>query len=64
MIAFTLMFMIFGVGLDPRQAQVFGPVLGPFLVGLAVAVASFCAAFVKPGYTGACKYFLPSIRDE
>ncbi|TID14643.1 MIP transporter [Venturia nashicola] len=53
MTALTLMFMAFGVGLDPRQAPVFGPVLGPFLVGLALAMTSFCAAFVKPGYTGA-----------
>ncbi|KAE9981096.1 hypothetical protein BLS_007869 [Venturia inaequalis] len=49
MTALTLMFMAFGVGLDPRQAPVFGPVLGPFLVGMALAVTSFCAAFVKPG---------------
>lgn len=55
MTAMTLMFMAFGVGLDPRQAPVFGPVAGPFPVGLVLTVTSFCGAFVKPGYTGACK---------
>jgi hypothetical protein len=56
MTAMTLIFWAFGVGLDPRQAPVFGPAVGPFLVGLALAVTSFCGAFVKPGYTGSCKH--------
>ncbi|KAM0367675.1 hypothetical protein ACHAPK_007575, partial [Fusarium culmorum] len=30
----VLLFLAFGVGLDPRQAKIIGPALGPFLVGL------------------------------
>lgn len=33
MTAFALLFIAFGVGLDPRQRGVFGPALSPFLVG-------------------------------
>jgi hypothetical protein len=51
----ALIFSAFGVGLDPRQATVFGPVLGPALVGLALAIISLSSMFVKPGYTGSCK---------
>ena len=32
MTSFALLFIAFGVGLDPRQRQVFGPALSPFLV--------------------------------
>jgi glycerol uptake facilitator-like aquaporin len=50
---FTLLFVAFGVGLDPRQKDTFGPALGPFLVGVALGVLSFGTAISRPGYGGA-----------
>ena len=49
----TLLFLAFGVGLDPSQRQIFGPALAPILVGLALGVMSFGTAFARPGYGGA-----------
>ncbi|KAK9318757.1 aquaporin-like protein [Lipomyces orientalis] len=37
-------FMAFGVGLDPRQAQLFGPSIGPAMVGVTVGVLIFTSA--------------------
>jgi hypothetical protein len=34
MTSFVLIFIAFGVGLDPRQREVLGPALSPILVGL------------------------------
>ncbi|KAF5670050.1 Aquaporin PIP-type [Fusarium heterosporum] len=51
--ATILLFLAFGVGLDPRQAKVIGPALGPFLVGLTVGTMSFTSAFARYGYGGA-----------
>jgi hypothetical protein len=34
MTSFVLVFIAFGVGLDPRQREVFGPALSPILVSL------------------------------
>ncbi|KIV89951.1 hypothetical protein PV10_07305 [Exophiala mesophila] len=48
-----LLIMAFGVGLDPRQAELFGPALGPVLVGLAAGSTALSLAFSKPGYGGA-----------
>ena len=53
MACLTLLFLAFGVGLDPRQKQVFGPTLAPALVGLAVGVMLFGTAIGRPGYGGA-----------
>ena len=50
---FTLIFLAFGVGLDPRQKDTFGPALGPILVGLVLGVLSFGTAIVRTGYGGA-----------
>ncbi|PTD07388.1 hypothetical protein FCULG_00005473 [Fusarium culmorum] len=49
----VLLFLAFGVGLDPRQAKIIGPALGPFLVGLSVGTMSFGSAFTRYGYGGA-----------
>ncbi|MCJ1404750.1 hypothetical protein MMC11_007976 [Xylographa trunciseda] len=49
---FILTFLAFGVGLDPRQAELYGQ-LGPFLVGTALGLVSFASAGVIPGYPGA-----------
>ncbi|KAH6993003.1 aquaporin-like protein [Fusarium venenatum] len=51
--ATLLLFLAFGVGLDPRQAKIIGPALGPFLVGLSVGAMSFGSAFTRYGYGGA-----------
>lgn len=52
MCCLTLLFLAFGVGLDPRQSAIFGPALAPALVGLALGVLSFGLSFGKPGYGG------------
>ncbi|KAH8591223.1 aquaporin-like protein [Bisporella sp. PMI_857] len=52
-LCFCLIFLCFGVGLDPRSQQVFGPKFGPFLVGCAVALTSFSSVGLAPGYPGA-----------
>ncbi|KAK8024236.1 aquaporin-like protein [Apiospora rasikravindrae] len=50
---FILLFLIFGVGLDPRQAALFGPHLVPVLVGLCFGVVAFVSQGLVPGYAGA-----------
>jgi hypothetical protein len=45
-------FLAFGVGLDPRQAKVFGPRLGPFLVACIIGVISFSSVGIAAGYPG------------
>jgi glycerol uptake facilitator-like aquaporin len=52
MACLTILFLAFGVGLDPRQSAVFGPALAPALVGLSLGVLSFGLSFGKPGYGG------------
>lgn len=49
----AVLFISFGVGLDPRQADIFGAALGPILIGLAVAISEFITAITRTGYTGA-----------
>ncbi|KAF2002992.1 MIP transporter [Amniculicola lignicola CBS 123094] len=53
MSCFALLFIAFGVGLDPRQRQVFGPALSPILVGLALGLCTFGSSIFRPGYAGA-----------
>jgi hypothetical protein len=45
--------LAFGVGLDPRQSQVFGPKLGPFLTACSLGLVSFSSVGLAPGYPGA-----------
>ncbi|KAJ5719487.1 MIP transporter [Penicillium malachiteum] len=49
----ALIFLCFGVALDPRQAKVFGPAVGPWFVGIAVGVICWATAFTREGYIGA-----------
>jgi glycerol uptake facilitator-like aquaporin len=49
----TLIFLSFGVGLDPRQRGTLGPSLGPILVGFTLGVMAFGTGFSRPGYPGA-----------
>lgn len=51
--SFTVLFLAYGVGLDPRQALLFGPRLGPLLVGSSVGLVSFATSGIVPGYAGA-----------
>ncbi|KAB8249201.1 aquaporin-like protein [Aspergillus flavus] len=48
-----LIFLSFGVGLDPRQGRIYGAALSPFLVGLALGLVSWGSAFSRAGYAGA-----------
>ncbi|KAL4924207.1 aquaporin-like protein [Aspergillus undulatus] len=49
---FGMIFLAFGIGLDPRQRAVFGPALGPILVGFVVAMCTFFTGVGRGGYTG------------
>ncbi|RFU81159.1 hypothetical protein TARUN_1068 [Trichoderma arundinaceum] len=51
--SFVLLFLSFGVGLDPRQAAAFGPRMGPLLVGTSLGLVSFATSGIIPGYAGA-----------
>lgn len=53
MSSMVLVFLAFGVGLDPRQKMVFGAALGPILIGIALGLCTFATGSVKNGYTGA-----------
>jgi glycerol uptake facilitator-like aquaporin len=49
----ALIFLAFGIGLDPRQSSVYGPALGPIFIGLALGLTIFASGFLREGYTGA-----------
>lgn len=49
----ALLFLAFGVGLDPRQLQAFGPALAPALVGLSLGVMTLATATTVRGFGGA-----------
>jgi glycerol uptake facilitator-like aquaporin len=50
---FTLLFLAFGVGLDPRQKNMFSPAIGPILVGVVLGVLVFGTGVARTGYDGA-----------
>jgi hypothetical protein len=56
MFCLILLFLAFGVALDPRQSQVTGAALAPWLVGMALGVTSWGSSFTRSGYAGACKF--------
>ncbi|KNG84714.1 MIP transporter [Aspergillus nomiae NRRL 13137] len=49
----VLIFLSFGVGLDPRQGSIYGAALSPFLVGMTLGVLSWGSSFSRAGYAGA-----------
>jgi len=53
---FILLFLAYGVGLDPRQAKLFGAKYGPVLVGLTVGLMASLTATIHVGYTGAAMF--------
>jgi len=65
MFTLTLIFVAFGVGLNPRQASIFGRILSPWLIGMILGLLVFCSSFARPGYEGAGETPFPylSLRD-
>ena len=53
MCCFVLLFLAFGVALDPRQQKLMGPVFGPLAVGSSLGLVVFASAELVPGYSGA-----------
>jgi glycerol uptake facilitator-like aquaporin len=51
--SFINLYLAFGVGLDPRQAALFGPKLGPLMVGSALGLVAFASSGAMPGSMGA-----------
>ncbi|KHN96293.1 Aquaporin-like protein [Metarhizium album ARSEF 1941] len=50
---FVTLYLSYGVGLDPRQAALFGPRLGPLLVGASLGLVSFASSGIAQGSDGA-----------
>jgi hypothetical protein len=46
-------YLAVGLGIDPRQQTLFGPYLGPALVGLAFGMWASATTNIAPGFTGA-----------
>lgn len=55
MFSLILIFLSFGVGLDPRQGKIYGAALSPFLVGMVLGTLSWASAYVRRGFAGACE---------
>jgi glycerol uptake facilitator-like aquaporin len=53
MSSFAIIFIVYGAGLDPRRGAVYGPSLGPLLMGLGLGLCTFVTGALKPGYYGA-----------
>ncbi|KAK0392737.1 hypothetical protein NLU13_2232 [Sarocladium strictum] len=49
----ALIYLAYGVGLDPRQAEFYGPRMGPLLVGSSLGLISFATSGAVPGFAGA-----------
>lgn len=56
MFCLILLFLAFGVALDPRQSKVTGAAAAPWLVGMVLGVISWGSSFTRSGYSGACKF--------
>ncbi|KAK0109206.1 hypothetical protein ONS96_003029 [Cadophora gregata f. sp. sojae] len=53
MTTFIMLFLAFGVGLDPRCGQTFGPKMGPLLVGCVLGLTAFSTVGIAEGFPGA-----------
>ena len=51
----ALIFLAFGLGLDPRQGKAISPAFAPLLIGLVLGLGTLCSGLVKPGYSGMCR---------
>jgi glycerol uptake facilitator-like aquaporin len=49
----ALIFIVYGAGLDPQRRAIYGPAMGPVLMGFALGVCTFVTGALKPGYFGA-----------
>jgi len=49
----ALIFVAFGVALDPRQRATMGAVMGPILVGIDLGAMTFATGIFRPGFSGA-----------
>lgn len=47
-----LIFFAFGIAFEPKQGQIFGPVLAPFLIGAALGVVIFAGSALVPSPAG------------
>jgi glycerol uptake facilitator-like aquaporin len=50
--ALVILFLAFGLGLDPRNKGSFNPATGPFLVGISAAIVLFAGGIARPGDFG------------
>jgi glycerol uptake facilitator-like aquaporin len=50
--ALVVLFLAFGLGLDPRNKGSFSPAIGPFLVGISAAIVLFAGGIARPGDFG------------
>lgn len=50
----ALLFLAFGVGLDPRQQKIISPAVAPLVVGFIIGLSTLVSGLAKPGYTGIC----------
>lgn len=60
----ALLFVAFGVGLEPRQAKVLGPAYSLVLVGFALSLATLASVLARPGYTGVCEFLMHFILGD
>jgi hypothetical protein len=51
----ALLFLLFGVGINPHQKHTYGPAYSVVLVCLSFGLVSFISWPVIPGYSGVCK---------
>lgn len=54
----ALIFIAFGIGLNPRQGKVIGPAFAPLLIGAVLAIGNLCSNLARPGYTGMCTFIV------
>lgn len=50
---FVYLHINYAMGLDPKQAPIYGPVLGPAFCGILVGMTIFVSGNLQPGYGGA-----------
>lgn len=55
MACLILIFLAFGVALDPRQAKIFGHATSPWFVGIVLGIVTWGTAWTRDGYIGASK---------
>ncbi|KAJ5197510.1 hypothetical protein N7449_007989, partial [Penicillium cf. viridicatum] len=46
-IDFALIFLLFGIGLDPRQRSIFGLALGPIFISIVLGIYTFVTGFSR-----------------